>query len=69
MDKENNKESNKEILMEAWIELDEIRNLTSLAVRSLEYGIKMDAEETRSIFHLLNNMTKEVIEKIKASLN
>ena len=62
------KEKDMENLMQAWIELDEMKHLTSIAIKLLDYGIKMDAEEARSILHILNNMTKEVIEKIRASL-
>ena len=53
-------ETHKEMLLSSWVKLDEVRGMLSAVAKGLEYEIKMEEYEMRSVI----NITKKLIEDI-----
>lgn len=59
----------KEVLLLAWVKLEEIKNLTSTVLRGLDYEIKMETEEMRSVLRVVNKMAEDIINEMGESLS
>ena len=57
-----------QLLLEVWVRLDEIKNLTSAIVKGLDYEIDMEREEVRSVLHIINRLTEEIINDIRNNM-
>lgn len=53
-----------ELLLQIWVKLDEIKNLTSAVLKGLDYEIHMEPEEMRSVLHVVKKMTEEIVSEI-----
>ena len=57
-----------ELLMQIWVKPDEIRNLSSAVLKSLDYEIHMEPEEMRSVLHVVKKMTEEIVSEISEKM-
>lgn len=53
-----------EMLLQVWVRLDEVKNLTAVVGRGLDYEIKMESEEIRSILKIVNRLIDEITREI-----
>lgn len=53
-----------EMLLQVWVRLDEVKNLTAVIGRGLDYEIKMESEEIRSILRIVNRLIDEITREI-----
>lgn len=53
-----------EMLLQVWVRLDEVKNLTAVVGRGLDYEIKMESEEIRSILRIVNRLIDEITREI-----
>ena len=61
-------ENRMELLLQVWVKLDEMKNLTSAVIKGLDYEIHMEMEEMRSVLHVVKKMTEEIINEISENL-
>ena len=57
-----------ELLLQIWVKLDEIKNLTSVVLKSVDYEIHMEPEEMRSVLHVVKKMTEEIVSEISEKM-
>lgn len=62
------KDNRTELLLQVWVKLDEMKNLTSAVIKGLDYEIHMETEEIRSVLHVVKKMTEEIINEISENL-
>lgn len=63
------KDGREEMLLQVWVRLDEVKNLTAVVGRGLDYEIKMEAEEVRSILRIVNRLIDEITREICTHMN
>ena len=63
-----NEDNNKELCLFVCARLEEKRNLTSAIVKSLDYEIKIEGGEMRSILSAISRLTEDTIEEIKKNI-
>lgn len=63
-----NEDNNKELCLLVYARLEETRNLTSAIVKLLDYEIKIEGGEMRSILSAINRLTEDTIEEIKKNI-
>ena len=61
-------ENRTELLLKVWVKLDEMKNLTSAVIKGLDYEIRMETEEMRSVLHVVKKLTEEIINEISEKL-
>ena len=61
-------ENRTELLLQVWVKLDEMKNLTAAVIKGLDYEIQMETEEMRSVLHVVKKMTEEIINEIGENL-
>jgi len=54
--------------MQIWVKPDEIRNLSSAVLKSLDYEIHMEPEEMQSVLHVVKKMTEEIVSEISEKM-
>lgn len=54
------KDEREEMLLQVWVRLDEVKHLTAVVGRGLDYEIKMETEEVRSILRIVNRLIDEI---------
>lgn len=59
----------KEALLFAWVKIEEIKNLTSAVLKGLDYEIKMETEEMRSVLRVVNKMAEDIINEMSERLS
>lgn len=55
-----NKDEREEMLLQVWVRLEEVKNLTAVVGRGLDYEIKMEEGEARSVLKIINRLIDEI---------
>ena len=53
-----------ELLLYLWVQLEDIRNLTAIIERSLDYEIAMEQKEMRSTVHIIKKEVEEMLRNL-----
>lgn len=59
-----NKDERAEMLLQVWVRLEEVKNLTAVVGRGLDYEIKMEEGEARSVLKIINRLIDEITREI-----
>lgn len=60
-----NKDEREEMLLQVWVRLEEVKNLTAVVGRGLDYEIKMEEGEARSVLKIINRLIDEITREIR----
>lgn len=59
-----NKDERAEMLLQIWVRLDEVKNLTAVVGRGLDYEIRMEEGEVRSVLKIVNRLIDEITREL-----
>lgn len=58
------KDEKEEMLLQVWVRLDEVKHLTAVVGRGLDYEIKMEEEEVRSVLRIVSRLIDEITREL-----
>lgn len=58
------KDEKEKMLLQIWVRLDEVKNLTAVVGRGLDYEIRMEEEEVRSVLRIVSRLIDEITREI-----
>lgn len=58
------KDEKEEMLLQIWVRLDEVKNLTAVVGRGLDYEIRMEEGEVRSVLKIVNRLIDEITREL-----